>query len=215
MWKKDKYIHKLYCQIFTFHSNPWIQLFQSLPWSQMYKIHHQACRHFYRHLWKSGSLISSILRLPQLTVSGIITNWKWQQLRHKVPAHMKSQSGFSGRTDHQPPVALRFPREHWGTIPRLHSCIDASHPQKQSIRHAAVNHAGHESMVLPVAGFMYTVKHSQWKPELKLFLCSLVIMVERFDRPLPDGRSCYSSSLAWTHFCMTHFLSARPPSSCQ
>ena len=89
----------LYCQKYSLtHPNNWNQVFQSLPWPQVYKSikapRHAEC--FYKHLWKNccsqelsesqrGTLIGC--RLPTspvvkfscsevVLVSGIITKWK-------------------------------------------------------------------------------------------------------------------------------------------
>ena len=39
-------------------------------------------------------------------------------------------------------------------------------------------------------------------------------MADRMDSSLPDGRSCNSSSPAWPHFCLTHFISPSVPHPC-
>ena len=95
------HIHTLYYQKFSLtHPNNWNQVFQSLPWPQVYKSKHlgmqtvstnicermgrsQELSEFQRgtvigcHLCnKSSREISSLLNIPQSTVSGIITKWK-------------------------------------------------------------------------------------------------------------------------------------------
>ena len=93
--------YTLYCQKYSLtHPNNWNQVFQSLPWPQVYKIKHQGmqtvstniCERMGRsqelsafqrgtvigcHLCnKSSREISSLLNIPQSTVSGIITKWE-------------------------------------------------------------------------------------------------------------------------------------------
>ena len=91
----------LYCQKYSLtHPNNWNQVFQSLPWPQVYKSKHlgmqtvstnicermghsQELSEFQRgavigcHLCnKSSCEISSLLNILQSTVSGILTKWK-------------------------------------------------------------------------------------------------------------------------------------------
>ena len=95
------YAYTLYCQKYSLtHPNNWNQVFQSLPWPQVYKSKHlgmqtvatNICERMGRswelsefqhgtvtgcHLCnKSSHKISSLLNIPRSTVSGIITKWK-------------------------------------------------------------------------------------------------------------------------------------------
>ncbi|CAI9616066.1 unnamed protein product, partial [Staurois parvus] len=91
----------LYCQKYRDPpSNHWIQVFQSPPWPQVYKIKHLGMQTVSENIcermvhsqalseFKSGTMIgchlcnksiheiSLLLNIPRSTVSGIITKWK-------------------------------------------------------------------------------------------------------------------------------------------
>ncbi|CAI9614210.1 unnamed protein product, partial [Staurois parvus] len=92
--------YTLYCQKYWgTPPNHWIQVFQSPPWPQVYKIKHlgmhnastdiyetmgrsQRLSEFKRgtvigcHLCNKSNIISLLLNIPRSTVSGIITKWK-------------------------------------------------------------------------------------------------------------------------------------------
>lgn len=94
--------HTLYCQTYSLtHPNDWVQVFQSRPWPQVYKIKHlgmeAASTNICERMGPSQELsesqcgtvigcqlcnksrreISSQFKIPQSTVSGIITVCKW------------------------------------------------------------------------------------------------------------------------------------------
>jgi len=121
-------IYTLYCQKYwDTLPNHWIQVFQSLPWPQVFKIKHlgmqtastNICERMGRsqeisefmcgtvigcHLCtKSIHEISSLLNIPRSTDSGIITKWKQLGTTHAEAHSAQKSPPFCRVNSYRPP----------------------------------------------------------------------------------------------------------------